>query len=87
MFSCERRQRLESDGVVRSAPPTATAQPVRQPQQPSSDASSKTKPANVSADWVAVVLKVLDELEKHDNPEASISISVNHLVSFQLIKA
>ncbi len=41
----------------------------------------------VTSDWVAVVLKVLDELEKYDNPEASISIAVNHLVSFPLTKA
>ncbi len=85
MYSYERRQRRESAGVVRSAPLTAAAQPVRhQQQQPSVDASSKAKPTNVSADWVAVVVKVLDELEKWDNPEASISISVNHVVSFPL---
>ncbi len=86
MFSYERRQRFESDGVALSAPPTAAAQPVRQ-QQPSVDAPSKAKPASVSADWAAVVLKVLDELERFNNPKASISMSVNHLVSFQLIKA
>ncbi len=86
MLSCERRQRLESDGVVASAPPTAAAQPIMQ-QQSSVDASSKAKPASVSADWAAVVLKVLDELERYNNPKSFTSISVNHLVSFPLSKA
>ncbi len=89
MFSYERRQRFESDGLALSAPPTAAAQPIRhqQQQQPTVDAPSKAKPASVSADWAAVVLKVLDELERFNNPKASISMSVNHLVSFQSIKA
>ncbi len=40
-----------------------------------------------SSDWVTVVLKVLDELEKVDNPKTSISVAVNHLVRFPLTKA
>ncbi len=80
MLSCERRQRLESDGFAPSAPPTAAA-------QHSLAASSKAKHTGVSSDWVAIVLKLLDQVGKFENPKTSISIAVNHLVSFPLTKA
>ncbi len=50
------------------------------------DASSKAKPTSVSAGWATVLLKVLDELEKYNNPRASIPISLHYLLSFQLNK-